>query len=177
MLSKGFILSWAVVAVVSKSQAVQYPPSASANPFVSVVAVDLLWSLLDEAPGNVTHVDGMLRDACSRGFTFIRFGGTAFWPSQMNLYNTNATAYWSTLDTIVGLAKSHGCSLVPSLVWNLFLFSDMEHEPLGALVQPASSKAYAAMEVYVSAFVSRYSHEPAIAAWEIGNEWNLVSGY
>lgn len=145
-----------------------------ASPFVSVVAVDLLWSLLNEAPGNATHVDSMLRDACSRGFTFIRFAGSAFWPTQMALYQSNASAYFEVFDMVVSLAKAHGCGLVPSLFWNIFLFPDLVHEPAGALTQPSTSKAYAAMVAYATAAVSRYASEPAIVAWEVANEWNLV---
>lgn len=143
-------------------------------PFVSVVAVDLLWSLLNESPGNTTHVNGMLHDACSRGFTFIRFAASTFWPSQMALYQTNASAYWEVLDTVVALAKANGCGLLPSIFWNLFLFSDLSQEPAGALMEPQTSKAYAAMEAYATAMVRRYATEPTIVAWEIGNEWSLI---
>lgn len=167
------ILSIFLGLLLARGQAASLPLHAP-SPIVSVVAVDLLWSILNEAPGNTSHVETMLHDACSRGFTFIRFAGSAFWPTEMALYESNATAYWEAFDTVVALAKGEGCHLLPSLIWNLFLFSDIVGESLGSLMQPATSKAYRAMEAYVVNAVQRYADEPTIVAWEIGNEWSLI---
>lgn len=144
------------------------------KPQVSVVAVDLLWSLASS--GNVSHVQTMLQDACSRGFTFLRFGGSLYWPLQMNQsYLQNETGYWAMYDTIVDLAAANGCLLMPTVAWNTFMFSDLVNESLGALASPATSAAFAAMSAYATKLVTRYATNPTIAAWELFNEFNLLA--
>lgn len=142
-------------------------------PMVSVVVVDLLWQTLG-AGGSPQTVNASLRRACQSGFTFVRFAGTPFWPLQASeTLLLNATRYWEQMDGIVAMAQAYNCYLMPSLFWNEFLFADLHDEPLRQMLTNASSASQIASLQYVATFVQRYATNPTIAAWEVGNEFNL----
>jgi len=48
---------------------------------------------------------------------FIRFTANGFWPSELKLYQTNKTRYFTLLDEFVEAAKANGIGLIPSLFW------------------------------------------------------------
>ncbi len=124
--------------------------------------------------GRTTAIDRMT-SACSRGFTFLRVSGSLYWPSQMNSsYIAYPEAYWAAYDTMVADARSCGCRLMPSLFWNAFMFADLSGEPLGTGVRDPTSFTSQAMHRYAAELVSRYAANDTIAAWEFGNEWNLL---
>ena len=144
---------------------------SSSRPFVSVNIVDALWNYVGEGPNNATHSHNIMRSACSRGFTIIRFAGTAYWPRNMNdLFYGNETRWYSLFDELVADAKATNCSLIPSFLWNPFLFADIAHEPLSQFIAAPSSVGRSALFRYVESIVSRYRMDPTIVAWELWNE-------
>lgn len=155
--------------------------SLSGAPFagIGLDIVDLLWNNNTEA----------LEDAASMGVPFVRFAAAPFFPVDLQLWRTDPERYWREgagaasglaggMDAAVAAAKRLRIRLVPDLLWNIFAFADLCHEPLGALFNGSDSCARRAAGDYVSQAAARYRAEPAILFWELSNENNaLVDGW
>jgi endo-1,4-beta-mannosidase len=103
---------------------------------------------------------------------FIRFAGCGFWPNEWGLYRTNKMEYFRRMDRFVAEARKRNIGLIPSLFWYDGCIPDVVGEPRNQWGNP-KSKTIAFMRQYVSEVVGRYLHEPAIWAWELGNEYSL----
>lgn len=138
---------------------------------------DLFWSYLGQGPGTPASARAMMDAARAQGFTHARFAATPYWPIDMTGskgWKNFPGVYWAAFDQLVADARARGLRLVPSMFWNLYMFPDAFGEPIGKLFTPASVTRVKA-EQYVTEFVTRYANEPAIAAWELGNEYNLLA--
>jgi len=136
---------------------------------LSVNVVDLWWNY---AIGNTNLPDQAMTDACGRGFTYLRFGASLLWPSQMQFYLNNETQYWNLFDTLWDSAEKRGCQLIPSIFWHWWVFADMMGEPLSHIFMDGT-KVRNAMFDYTTKLVSRYSNRSTLLFWELGNELNL----
>src|SRR5262249_49654196 len=123
-------------------------------------------------------IDGARRAmdlAREHGFTHARFIASGYWPADMTHgkgWIADPAAYFAAFDALVTDARNRGLRLVPSLLWNPYLFPDLAHEPAGSLFTPGTATRRLA-ERYVTEVVTRYRGNPAILFWEIGNELNL----
>jgi hypothetical protein len=122
--------------------------------------------------GTNTSYDAGFRTLAEYHIPFARFCAAGFWPSDMQLYQTNRTEYFRRLDGVVRSAERHGVGLIPSLFWLVSCVPDLVGEPLDQWANP-QSKTVAWMRQYVRAVVTRYQASPAIWAWEFGNEFSL----
>jgi len=146
----------------------------------SVAIPDLLWQFLGLGPastaGNASFAHSLLTAACSRNFTTLRFAASPFWPSDwQTTYFSNPAAFWDTFSTLVDHAKTAGCRLLPSLLWNPWALPDLYGEALGKaadLSAPSSSRD--AQLRFVADAVARFAWEPAIVAWEVGDAHNAL---
>lgn len=149
------------------------------RPPASVNIVGAFWSAIWDGDNGIAQTAAAATDAClRRNFSFVRFGASAFWPSEQSLWLNNSEAYWNLMDQTIDALESGGCThLVPSLFWNSFCFADLMGEPLGQLAAGARgqpSRSWRATLDYIQQFVSRYSSRSSIYMWELGNEWNLL---
>eukprot|EP01006_Ploeotia_vitrea_P013849 TRINITY_DN36244_c0_g1_i1.p1 TRINITY_DN36244_c0_g1~~TRINITY_DN36244_c0_g1_i1.p1 ORF type:complete len:410 (+),score=32.91 TRINITY_DN36244_c0_g1_i1:43-1272(+) len=128
----------------------------------------------NETLWDTNHTVTAIREASQRGFKFFRFGATLFWPNQMKLWKTNPALYWKGMDLVFQTAEKYGCQLIPSILWNHFCIADLVGEPLGKLFVPGT-KLRNTVKQYVTEIRDRYSHSPALLAWELGNEMNLLA--
>jgi hypothetical protein len=103
---------------------------------------------------------------------FIRFSCCGFWPKDWNLYRNNKDEYFRRMDRLVAEARKHNIGLIPSLFWYDACIPDIVGESRSQWGNPRS-KTIAFMRQYVNEVVGRYLHEPAIWAWELGNEYSL----
>jgi hypothetical protein len=108
----------------------------------------------------------------AKGIPFARFCATGFWPRDMQLYRDDQAEYFRRLDGVVNSAQKHGIGLVPSLFWYYACVPDLVGEPMDQWANP-QSKTQAWMRDYVREVVTRYRDNPAIWAWELGNEFSL----
>lgn len=122
--------------------------------------------------GSDTSYDAGFATLAAKGIPFARFCATGFWPSDMKLYQTDRTEYFRRLDGVVNSARKHGVGLVPSLFWHYSCVPDLVGEPMDQWGNP-ESKTHAWMRDYVREVVTRYRDNPAIWAWEFGNEYSL----
>jgi hypothetical protein len=138
---------------------------------------DLFLGYLGVAPGGASAAGAALDDAKAAGITHVRFIASGFYPSDMTTspgWVADPTAYFAALDATVSAANSRGIKLVPSLLWNVYLFPDINGEPAGQLFVKGS-KSRTMAEKYVTQVVSRYAAIDGILYWELGNELNLAA--
>ena len=176
-LAHALALAWAPAR--AQAPASPPPPPLPADGFASVNMVDLLWSYAGYSAGNSTYAREMMGAACgaTRGLRFVRYAALPFWPAQLNAtLLADPRMYWALHDSLVEDAAAAGCMLMPSLFWMTFAFADAFGERAGVVFDEAlgPSRARDAMENFTAAFVARYSGSSAIAAWELGNENNLL---
>ncbi len=122
-------------------------------------------------PADTSYVAGFSVLA-SKGIPFARFSAGGQWPKDMRLYQTNRAEYFRRLDAIVKAAAQHGVGLVPSFFWNYSCVPDLVGEPMDQWGN-MQSKTRAWMREYVREVVTHYRDNPAIWAWEFGNEFSL----
>ena len=138
---------------------------------------DLLLNYLGLSPGGVSGAQADMDAAVAQGVTFARFIASGFYAGNMTTGNgwlNNPTAYWAAFDALVADANARGLHLVPSMLWNIYLFPDMNSQPAGQLFVPGSATRVMA-ESYLSQVVSRYASNDTILFWEMGNEFNLLA--
>jgi len=135
---------------------------------VSVVKYDLFRQYL-MGEGEKAAAD--IRDMSKRGFTVTRVGMVGFYPKEMELWPS--TEYWKRMDAAVAVARENNIKIIPTIVWNWYLFTDMANETMQDLLTNKDSKSRQYIELYISQVVERYKDDPTILFWEIGNELNL----
>jgi hypothetical protein len=119
-----------------------------------------------------------LAAASARGFRTIRFGASGFWPVDLQLWANASTRelYWAEFDSVVADATELKVKLIPSLLWNFFAIPDFCKEPLSALMAFSNETCSGrTAKQFTAEVVSRYANNPAIAYWEIANEFNIFA--
>jgi hypothetical protein len=135
----------------------------------------LFLGYLGTAPGGVSAAMASLDDAKAAGITHVRFIASGFYPNDMTQppgWKADPQAYWAAFDATVAAAGAHGIRLVPSILWNPYLFPDINGEPEGQLFVKGS-KSRTMAEKYITELVTRYASSDGILYWELGNELNL----
>jgi hypothetical protein len=135
----------------------------------------LFLGFLGTAPGGAPAANAALDDAKAAGITHVRFIASGYYPSDMTAspgWVADPTSYWAAFDATVAAAGARGIRLVPSMLWNPYLFPDINGEPMGSLFVKGS-KSRTMAEHYVTELVTRYAGSDVILYWELGNELNL----
>jgi hypothetical protein len=144
---------------------------------VGVNMPDLLRAYIGVAAVGAPEMRAEMDHARSLGVTHARFIASGYWPTEMTAgsgWVANPTAFFAAFDAMVADARTRRLRLVPSLLWNTYLFPDLAHEPTGKLFVPGSATRMLA-ERYITEIVTRYKDEDAILFWELGNETNLLA--
>ena len=156
------------------------PSASSASPLASVNMVQALWDAWGSTGTTPQQSAASAQAACSgHGFTALRLAASPFWPSDWHSYSANKTAYFAAARGALDALAAGGCTrLVLTLFWNIFALPDLHGEPLGALAQGARglapTQSFAASLTYIDEFVGAFAGHPAVAAWELTNELNLL---
>lgn len=119
------------------------------------------------------HVIDGVNDASKHSIAFMRFWPSAYWPANMTLYFENPQKYWESMDEVFALCRSKHVKLVPSIFFNIELWTMWYGEDRQAIIDP-NSKSYAAMHKYAKEIVSRYKDDTNVLMWELSNE-NFLS--
>jgi len=138
---------------------------------------NLLHMYLGIAPEGAAEARAQMDAARAAGFTHARLIASGYWPADMtraNGWRTSPTQYWAAFDQLVADARARGLRLVPSIFFNIWLFADLANQPLGQLFTPGTASRQLA-EQYLVELVQRYSGDPTVAVWELGNEVNLLA--
>lgn len=113
-----------------------------------------------------------IKEAADHGFRVIRFLASGFYPKQMQLWSAH-DAYWGRMDDLIATARDAGVWLIPTVMWNHFLFPDMAGETMQDMLTNKDSRSRQYLELYTHQLVTRYKDEPTILFWELTNELNL----
>ena len=142
---------------------------------VGVDKVDLLWNYLGtDTGGSTANATRALADAANSSIPFFRIAATPYWPNSFSLWLQNASAYWSKFDQMVNASANKGIRLIPEVMHNQWLFSDITKEPLSQLFN-SSSKTYSMLTNYTYQLVTRYRNSSVILFWELANELNNLA--
>lgn len=112
-----------------------------------------------------------IRDLSKMGFRVIRCGAIGFYPKDMELWPNDE--YWKRMDDLVAVAREAGVWLIPTVVWNGYLFPDMAGETMQDMMTNKDSRSRQLVELYIHQIVSRYKDEPTILFWDLWNELDL----
>jgi hypothetical protein len=151
------------------------PPVYAATKPIGANIPYLFLGFLGTAPGGAPGATSSLADAKAAGITHVRFIASGFYPDDMTTgmgWVADPTDYWAAMDATVAAAGAAGIKLVPSILWNVYLFPDINSEPAGQLFVKGS-KTRTMAEQYITQLVTRYASSDGILYWEIGNELNL----
>src|SRR5262249_55667478 len=83
-------------------------------------------------------------------------------------------AYWAAYDAMMRDVRARGLRVVPSILWNHWLFPDVTGERAGALFTPGTRTRTMA-EQYITELVTRHRGSEANLLWAIGHELNLMA--
>lgn len=145
---------------------------------IGVNYVDVLWRQLWK-PAAATQPDPGYRagfaELARRGIPFARISAAPFYPSEWALYQKDKEAHFRLLDDVVRAAEAHHVGLVVAIgSWWPCGIADLVGEPVGQIGNP-DSKTTAFVRQYATEVVTRYRNSPAVWAWEMGNEYNLLA--
>ena len=132
---------------------------------------DLFARTLSDA-STTNQLDAFFLPLARRGIPFVRFAACGYWPNDWGLFQTNRSAHFARMDAVVEAARRHRIGLIPSFFWHGPTLSDLAGEPFSAWGS-TNSATHGRMHEYTSEMVRRYRDNPAIWAWEFGNEHNL----
>lgn len=136
---------------------------------------DAFYRVVIDGTHNDTSYRNGIRVLQEKGIPFIRFSVLGFYPNDYNYYKNNEIDYFRRLDAFVNFAKDHNVGLIPSFFWNHSTVCDFVGETVNAwakLDEPGN-KTNTFMATYVEKMIKRYGNNPAIWAWEFGNEANI----
>lgn len=132
-----------------------------------------LFSGLLADPSSTAYISG-LRQLESHHIPFARFMATGFWPDDLKLLQRNPDKYWGLMRDVVRQAQKDHVGLIPDFFWNSSTVPDLVGETRDQWGNP-DSKTIRFMRSYVSQFMKRFAHSPAIWGYEFGNEYNLAA--
>jgi hypothetical protein len=104
------------------------------------------------------------------GVRIVRTLLCPFWPVQMDVYRNTPTTYFARMQTFLDLCESYGISIVANIGWRYATWTDTGN--VNDLATPGSTSRLLAISL-TDGTVSRFYTHNAIAAWEIGNEYDL----
>lgn len=117
---------------------------------------------------NTTYRNGF-RVLDSLKIPFVRLAFCGINLQEMNYYNSDKALYFRLMDSVVATARRYKIGLIPTLIWQVKVATDMTGQPYESLAD-TSSLTNRWMAQYVEEVVSRYRNEPTIWGWELFNE-------
>ena len=109
------------------------------------------------------------------GIRFCRVILAPYWKNDWNTYYAaDKTAYYKKLTTFLNAASEAGIGIIGSMFWRFATLADIAGESVSLLGTPGSA-CRALAQTMLTEYAQRYSAHPALAAWEVGNEYNLFA--
>lgn len=126
--------------------------------------------------GNATEARALaataLDDAAGLGLKYVRFAATPYCGYDLAPWQRDPANYWQAFDQLIADAEARNMKLIPSILWNSYVFPHFVGEPHAKLFD-LNSLTNQTLKQYTNELVSRYKDSPAILFWELTNELNL----
>ncbi|MBN1817583.1 MAG: cellulase family glycosylhydrolase [Sedimentisphaerales bacterium] len=154
---------------------------------VSVNKYDLFQQFVLEGmvpmpPGQHDKAIEALDELASHGFKIIRINCSPYWAGTWRQawfdddpaeQSRKREQFLQRLDDMIQACAQRDIRIIATLSWYAGNLADLGHHDLHEGITNPQSPARRRLEEYIRAVVLRYKDSPAIAMWEIGNEWNL----
>ncbi|MCB1934139.1 MAG: cellulase family glycosylhydrolase [Candidatus Accumulibacter sp.] len=110
------------------------------------------------------------------GFRFVRVMGGPLWPSEWtSSYGANKTRYFARVKQFLDCAAEHKIGIVLSLFWRHATQADLASESVNAGLGTSGSATRVRCATIIQEYAERFAGHPAVAAWEVGNEYSLFA--
>lgn len=123
---------------------------------------------------NVDEMEKTVNELAEEKVPIVRFSCIPFYASQMHYYTENKDKYFSNLKHLADLCDQKHILLMPSVFWNISSLPEYFGEPLEAWGD-TNSETYKFMRSYTAEVVNALKGHKCLAAWELGNEFNLAA--
>lgn len=117
-----------------------------------------------------------LPKVAQEGFRFIRVNSCGlFAPEWQQIYINNKALFLKRTKQFLDVAADNNIGVVMSLFWRFATISDMVNERVNIGMGTPGSATRNLCAQYVEDLVGTFKDHPAIAAWEMGNEYSLFA--
>jgi hypothetical protein len=109
------------------------------------------------------------------GVRYIRAPVCLYYPAKYRdwYYNTDKVEYFNRLKMFFDTAADYGIGIVATLYWGYYTIPDVVGETISAAYGNNTSLTYTESKDFITRFWNAIGDHDALAAWEIGNEFNL----
>lgn len=110
------------------------------------------------------------------GFRFVRMLGGPIYPKGWNdTYGTDKEGFFNKVRAVLDCAAANRIGIILSLFWNSSTQADVVFEDIATGYGSAGSAMRTRCRLIATEFAQRFSSHPALAAWEVGNEYSLFA--
>ena len=110
------------------------------------------------------------------GFNFVRLRACALFPNGWTAgYFANPTEFYKRTATVLDAASEHGLGLILTLFPRAATMTDITGQSVNTGFATPSSPTNTLISSILTEFCTRFKDHPAVAAWEIGNEYSLFA--
>ncbi len=110
------------------------------------------------------------------GFRFVRVMGGPIYPNGWNsTYGTDKAGYFAKIKQFLDVAAANRLGIVLSIFWRHATQADIVSETISTGYGSSSSLTRARCRTIATEYAQQFGAHPALAAWEIGNEYSLFA--
>lgn len=110
------------------------------------------------------------------GFRFVRVLGGPIYPNGWNsTYGTDKAAYFAKIKQFLDVAAANRLGVILSVFWRHATQADIVGETISTAYGSASSLMRVRCRAIATEYAQQFSGHPALAAWEVGNEYSLFA--
>lgn len=110
------------------------------------------------------------------GFRFVRLMGGPLWPNGWNsTYGTDEATFFKRIKQVLDCARDNGLGIVLSVFWRHATQCDIAGESISVGLGTDGSATRVRCATILQKYVTAFKDHPALAAWEIGNEYSLFA--
>lgn len=110
------------------------------------------------------------------GFRFVRVLGAPIYPNGWNAtYGTDKAAFWAKTRAFLDCAAANRIGIIMSVFWRFATQADIVGETISTGYATAGSLTRTRCRLIATEFAQQFASHPALAAWEVGNEYSLFA--
>jgi hypothetical protein len=143
---------------------------------VREIGVCAYQQLIDYISGSNQNFLTQLPLIAQNGFRFIRVLGGPIYPNGWNsTYGTDKAAYFAKIKQFLDVAAANRLGVILSVFWRFATQADIVSESISTAFGSSASLMRTRCRTILTEYAERFSGHPALAAWEVGNEYSLFA--